>query len=140
MVGGVMVEVEVGLGMDPDSGSPVLVLRDPDSGLAVPVWIGHVESIPIALHLEGRRFPRPLAPDLMERLVRALGGSLERVVVTTIRDGVYYASLELITSGGEPVRVDCRPSDAVALALCMGRPVYVSEEVLRAAGQEIEGP
>lgn len=134
-----MVEVEVALRLDPESGAPILVLRDRKSGRAVPIWIGQFESVPIALALEGKTFPRPLPPQLMAALIAVLDGELELAVVREVRDGVFHASLFLRTEEGEEVELDCRPSDAVALALELGRPVYVSEDVLREAGQWIEG-
>src|SRR5262245_41149869 len=134
------IEVEVkGLLLDPDAGSPVVQLAE-KAGRArsLPIWIGPYEAQAIAVELEGVAPPRPLTHDLMRALIEKLGAKLERVVVDQLVQGTYPARLELVRAGGEHVSLDARPSDALAIALRLGRPIYVDEAVF-AAGEASEG-
>jgi bifunctional DNase/RNase len=129
---GVSVEVEVrSVRLDPDAGSPVVRLVEKAAPRRqLPIWIGPFEAQAIAIELEGVAPPRPLTHDLMGALVEALEARLERVVITQLVEGTYHARLDLVRGGGRPVSLDARPSDALALALRLHRPIFVEETVL----------
>ncbi len=134
-----MREAEVrALLVDPATRSPVLLLKDRNSTKAMPIWIAEPEAMSIALELQGQRFPRPLPHDLMKELLVALGASLEQVVITQIKDGVFYAKLVIRDAQGEIKELDSRPSDAIALALRTRSPIFIAEEVFEQAA--IESP
>lgn len=134
-----MREAEVkALLIDPMSNSPVVLLKDRNSSKAMPIWIGEAEAMSIALELQGQAFPRPLAHDLLKRLLEALGGTLERAVISSIKEGTYYATLYVRTVQGEMREIDARPSDSIALALRTRSPLYISDEVFEQSA--IESP
>jgi bifunctional DNase/RNase len=118
-----------GVTVDPVTKSPIVVLREPDSGNVVPIWIGLLEANAIALALDGTELPRPMTHDLMKSILLATGSRLLSVEIADIRESTYYALL-YIEGNGESVRVDARPSDAIALALRCGARILVSETVL----------
>ncbi len=116
-----------------------LVLADGPRTL-LPIWIGSQEAASISIAVSGEEPPRPLSHDLMQRLLEATGASVDRVAVTRIEDGTFYAELSLSTATGRLV-IDCRPSDAIALASRLNAPLFVAEAVLADAGilEENEG-
>ncbi|OIP36551.1 MAG: hypothetical protein AUK27_01080 [Deltaproteobacteria bacterium CG2_30_66_27] len=118
-----------GVTVDPVTKSPIVVLRDPETGNVVPIWIGLLEANAIALALEGMEPPRPMTHDLMKSILHATGTRLRSVEIAEIRESTYYALLHLDGPGGS-VRLDARPSDAIALALRCGVRILVSETVL----------
>lgn len=136
------VAVEVAsIAVDP-SGTPVVLLADRAGERSLPIWIGVAEAHSIAAEMEHRRPPRPNTHDLAKRLIDDLEGALERVVVTELRDGTYYAVIFLATHG-RSIEVDARPSDAIALALRAGAPLFVREalfseaaDAMRSGGDE----
>jgi hypothetical protein len=118
-----------GVTVDPVSKSPIVVLREPETGNVVPIWIGLLEANAIVLALEGTELPRPMTHDLMKSILHATGTRLLSVEIADIRENTYFAILQL-EGNGESVRVDARPSDAIALALRCGARILVSETVL----------
>ena len=118
-----------GVTVDPVTKSPIVVLRDPETGNVVPIWIGLLEANAIALALEGTELPRPMTHDLMKSILHATGTRLLSVEIADIRENTYFALLQL-EGNGESVRVDARPSDVIALALRCGARILVSETVL----------
>jgi hypothetical protein len=127
------IEVRIrGLMMDPATNMPIVVLKDPDSDAVMPIWVGIFEANAIAIELEKVAVPRPMTHDLTRNLIHHLSGHLERVVITEIREDTFFAVLWL-RQGDEPVMVDARPSDAIALALRFDCPIYVAEKVLQSA-------
>ena len=118
-----------GVTIDPASKSPVVVLREPETGNVVPIWIGLLEANAIALALEGTELPRPMTHDLMKSILQVTGTRLRSVEIADIRENTYFALLH-IERNGESVLVDARPSDAIALALRCGARIMVSETVL----------
>lgn len=121
-------------------GSPVVILEEQGGGSrALPIWIGVAEARSIAAEIERRRPPRPNSHDLAKRLVESLDGAIERVVVTELRNGTYYA-LILLSAHGQRVEVDARPSDAIALALRFGAPLLVREALFDAAERARQAP
>jgi hypothetical protein len=118
-----------GVTVDPVTKSPIVLLRDPETGNVVPIWIGLLEANAIALALEGTELPRPMTHDLMKSILHVTGARLRSVEIADIRESTYFALLHL-EGNGESVRVDARPSDAIALALRCGARILVSETVL----------
>ncbi len=118
-----------GVTVDPVTKSPIVVLRDTETGNVVPIWIGLLEANAIAMALEGTVLPRPMTHDLMKSILSATGTQLRSVEIADIRESTYFAVLSL-EGNGESVRVDARPSDAIALALRCGARILVSETVL----------
>ena len=116
--------------------SPILVLKDKASSAAIPIWIAMPEFVSIFLAWQGWPFPRPLSHDLMRSVLEAGEMRVERVEVAEIKEGVFYARLFVGKDGEEPKALDARPSDAIALALRVGAPIFVAEEVLAQAGIE----
>jgi hypothetical protein len=127
------VEVRIrGLMMDPATNMPIVLLKDVGSETVMPIWVGIFEANAIAIEIEKLAAPRPMTHDLTRNLIQNLNAELERVVITELKDDTYYAVIWL-RQGDEPVAVDSRPSDAIALALRADCPIYVSEQVMRAA-------
>ncbi len=124
-----------GVVVDPDSKSPTVVLKDEEGHFLLPIWVGVMEAGAITAALEGIQSPRPLTHDLLAEVIRKLGGKLEGVCVTDRQDDAFLARLELVSQGPDgPVRhqIDCRPSDALALALREDVPIFVRQEVVAA--------
>lgn len=119
-----------------EGASPVLILKDKASSQALPIWIAMPEFFSIFQAWRGWYFPRPLPHDLMRSVLEAAEMRVERVEVAEIREGVFYARLWVAKNGGEPKALDARPSDAIALALRVGAPIFVAEEVFAQAGIE----
>lgn len=133
------IEVRIrGLMMDPSTNMPIVILKDASSDAVMPIWVGIFEANAIALEIEKLAAPRPMTHDLTRNLVRYLNGELERVVITELRDDTFFAQLRL-RQGDEPVLVDARPSDAIALALRFDCPIYVAEEVMQSARMNTTG-
>ena len=134
------VAVRVGyVALDPQTDSPVLVLEELDGDRLLPIWIGLPEARSIAAQLNSVRSPRPGTHDLAKRVIDGLAGEVERVVVTDLSDGVYYALLFIRTSRGL-LEIDARPSDAIAIALRFEAPLFVREAVFDASGRVGEPP
>lgn len=132
-----MVPVRVlGLAVDARM-QPVVLLTPLDSDeeprTLLPIWVGSQEAASISIAVSGEEPPRPLSHDLMKRLLDAVGATVDRVDVTRIEDGTFYAELSLTTRSG-PLTLDCRPSDAIALASRVGAPLFVAEAVIEEAG------
>jgi len=123
----------VGVRVEMPSNQPIILLREVGTGRHLPVWVGAVEATAVAVVQQGQVPPRPLTHDLLKNVLDALGRTLEHVVITEFRDGIFHA--ELVISGG--VRVDSRTSDAIALALRAGAPIYGADEVLAEVGVEV---
>ena len=132
-----MIPVRIaGLALDARS-QPVVVLKPVDEelghGRILPIWIGHLEAAAIFAGIEGDPPPRPLTLDLMRAMLDSLGAEVERIAVTRIEDGTFYAEITLNTPGGDRV-LDARPSDAIGLSLRTGSVIWVAAEVLDEAG------
>jgi bifunctional DNase/RNase len=128
------IEVKIrGLMMDPSSGTPIIILKDVSSDTMLPIWVGAYEANAIALEIEKIAPQRPMTHDLLRNLIIELGAKVERVVVTELRDNTFFAVVEMRNNSGEPVMLDARPSDAIALALRADCPIFVSEGVIQAS-------
>jgi len=132
------IEVKIrALMMDPNSGTPIIILKDINSETMLPIWVGAYEANAIALEIEKIAPPRPMTHDLLRNLIVELGLKVDRVVVTSLRDNTFYAVIELTGDDGEPMRLDSRPSDAIALALRADCPIYVDLDVISASRNSI---
>jgi len=135
-----MYEVEVwGIAVDPFNQSPIVVLRNKENPKEVlPIWIGPPEASGIMMVLNNLEFERPLTYDLIGRILDALGGTVEKVEISDLKDGTYYATLYVKTPAGEIREIDARPSDAINIALRSGAPIYVAEHVMNQSKVIIE--
>jgi bifunctional DNase/RNase len=124
--------------LEQPANAPIVLLREAEGRRRVlPIYIGNPEAAAIHYALEGHVPPRPLTHDLLRDLLQQLGAALEKVVVTELVEHTYYAELHL-RLGPSPITVSSRPSDAIALAVRTGSPIFVEEVVLDEAGQEAE--
>ena len=128
------IEVKIrALMMDPNSGTPIIILKDVQSETMLPIWVGAWEANAIALEIEKIAPPRPMTHDLLRNLIVELGVQVDRVVVTSLRDNTFFAVIEMRNSEGDRMVLDSRPSDAIALALRADCPIYVDMEVIKAS-------
>jgi bifunctional DNase/RNase len=121
-----------GLMLDPASNIPIVILRDTESQLFLPIWIGVFEANAIALRIEGVEPPRPMTHDLLRLLLEQLGATVEKIVISDLRESTFFALIHL-RQGEQSVTVDARPSDAIALALRTEAPIFVLRSVLEKA-------
>ena len=121
-----------GLSVDPITNMPIIVLREMGGERVLPIWVGVFEANAIALQIESVQTPRPMTHDLLKSVIDELGGRLERIVVSELKDNTFYATLRLRTQRGALI-VDARPSDAIALALRSGARIFVEEAVIQGA-------
>lgn len=117
--------------MDPGSGTPIIILKDINSEVLLPIWVGGAEANAIALEIEKVSTQRPMTHDLLRNFVEELGASVTRVVITDLKDNTFFAVIEINSSDGRALSLDSRPSDAIALALRVDCPIYVDDEVIR---------
>ncbi|MCX8070912.1 MAG: DUF151 domain-containing protein [Candidatus Binatia bacterium] len=129
----VLVQVK-GVAFDVSSQSPVVVLVEKGGTRQLPIWIGPSEAQAIAMKLEGMTPPRPLTHDLLQRLLQESGAEVEKVVVTSLKEGVYFAEIHMTGKRGA-VKVDSRPSDAIALAIRCEKPIYVARSLMEEQGK-----
>lgn len=119
----------LGLTLDAENNAPILVLQQDGGSEILPIWIGTSEALAISVALNGTRLDRPLTHETMFQVIRALDAEVGAVDVMALRDGTYYAELEIV-KGEKTMRVDCRPSDGIALAVRCDAPIRVAREVL----------
>lgn len=126
-------EVKVrGLLLDPTSNSPIVLLKDINSEAMLPIWVGPYEANSIASEIEKSSPQRPMTHDLLRNVINQMGGVVQRVVVTELRDNTFFAVIEM-SAAEKTVYLDARPSDAIALALRADCPIFVREEVLESS-------
>jgi hypothetical protein len=116
------------------SDSQVIILKERDGERHLPILIGIHEALAIDRRLKGMRTPRPMTHDLLANVVESLSGELEKIVISDLRDHTFYATL-IIRRDGELIEVDSRPSDAIALGVAAGTPIYVESQVLEEASK-----
>ncbi|HIO42071.1 MAG TPA: bifunctional nuclease family protein [Aquifex sp.] len=135
-----MYEVEVwGIAVDPFNQSPIVVLKNKQNPKEVlPIWIGHPEASGIMMVLNNVEFERPLTYELINNLLETVGAVVEKVEISDIKDGTYYATIYVKTPAGEIKEVDARPSDAINIALRTGAPIYVAEHVMNQSKVVVE--
>ena len=125
-----MVEVIVSrLGLDSGSNSFVVILQEKDGERILPIWIGRTEAESIAAHLDGVHRDRPMTHDLCRAIIVSLGGDLQRVNVTRVHEGTFFAEM-IIERDNVTTVVDARPSDSIAIAVRLAAPMFVADELL----------
>lgn len=115
----------------------IVVLREEDGERFIPIWIGPAEADAITIQLQGMEPPRPLTHDLIRSVIESLGGEVLNVVIRNLEKQIYYAKIVLDVDG-DAIEIDSRPSDAIALAVRVSAPIYISEEVMDQAGMQPE--
>jgi bifunctional DNase/RNase len=129
-----MIEMQVGgLGFDPRNLSPLVLLRDQEELNFLPIWIGVFEAAAIAMELQEVKPPRPMTHDLLKTAIENLGGKLKRILINDIKEGTFYAAIEIELKENKTLTLDARPSDAIALAVRGHTPIFVSETVMMQA-------
>jgi uncharacterized protein len=121
-----------GLTLDPVTKTPIVILKDTENKLNLPIWIGLLEATAMATEIEGIKMARPMTHDLLKTILGEVGGSVDSVEITELKENTYYAALN-INLAGRQLMIDSRPSDAIALALRTKSPIYVSKAVLEAS-------
>ncbi len=124
-----------GITLDPSTKMPIVVLKDPDNKLNLPIWIGPLEATAMATELEGMKPQRPMTHDLIRNLLTEFGATVESAEITELRENTYFARIQLKTREGRELELDSRPSDAIALALRTKSPIYVAKKVLEASSE-----
>lgn len=111
----------------------VVILRERKAGRYLPIWIGAAEADAIAVKLQGVTLPRPLTHDLLRLVIDSLGATVDSIIVNDLKSDTFYAKI-ILNVDGRQVEIDSRPSDALALAVRAGVPIFVDEAVLDKAG------
>lgn len=129
-----MIQVTVDkIGLDQNNDQAVILLGDLTRTTFIPIWVRGTEATSIALPIQGIKPPRPMTADLVVKILEQFDASVERVIVRELKDETFFASL-ILRAGGESLDIDCRPSDAIAIALRKEVPIFVDEKVMAEAG------
>jgi bifunctional DNase/RNase len=126
-----------GVSFDMVGKQPIVLLKTIDDNRFLPIWIGHPEAAAILMKLQGADTPRPMTHDLIVDMLDQVDSKCERISVTELRDNTFYASITLSVNGSE-VELDSRPSDALAIAVRLGVPIFVAEDVIDESSIEFE--
>ncbi|MDZ4339479.1 MAG: bifunctional nuclease family protein [candidate division NC10 bacterium] len=121
-----------GIALDPITNMPIIILKDMEEKRALPIWVGIFEANAIALELEKIATPRPMTHDLIKNILDGLGATVQQIVVNDLKDNTFFAVIE-VSYNGNTVNIDARPSDAIALALRVNAPIFVTEKVVSKA-------
>ncbi|HET7393929.1 MAG TPA: bifunctional nuclease family protein [Candidatus Binatia bacterium] len=121
-----------GLTLDPVTKTPIVILKDTDNKLNLPIWIGLLEATAMATEIEGIKMARPMTHDLIKNILGEVGCAVDSVEITDLKENTYFALVYLNISGRQVV-IDSRPSDAIALALRTKSPIFVAKAVLEAS-------
>jgi uncharacterized protein len=133
-----MVELSlVGVRVELPSNQPIVLLKETHGERYLPIWIGAVEATAIAFALQGIQTPRPMTHDLMRDILRETDIHVERILISELVDQTFFALIRM-SLDGKAAEVSSRPSDAIALAVRIGAPVFAAEEVLDQAGIELK--
>jgi len=122
----------VGVRVELPTNQPIVLLKEREGERYLPIWIGPVEATAIALGMQGIETQRPMTHDLMRDLLQNLSISVDRIVITELREGTFFAEIQM-TQNGDRVAVSSRPSDALALAVRMNLEIFANEDVLEEA-------
>jgi bifunctional DNase/RNase len=117
---------------------PIVLLKTVDSNRFLPIWIGHPEAAAILMKLQGASTPRPMTHDLLCDMLGELDARCTKVSVTELRDNTFFASITLAIDGGTELEIDSRPSDALAIAVRSGAPIFAAEDVIAESAIEFE--
>lgn len=133
-----LIEVKIGaLIMDPNSNTPIVVLKGVETEKILPIWVGAFEANAIALEIEKIVPQRPMTHDLLRNFILELGFEVSRIIISDLKENTFYAQIE-IAKGEETAVFDARPSDAIALALRSDCPIFVKEAVFELSGEASE--
>jgi bifunctional DNase/RNase len=119
-----------GLMVDPITNMPIIILRDKEGQKVLPIWVGIFEANAIALQIENITTPRPMTHDLLKNVIQDLSATVEKIVVSDLKENTFFAMIYLSVNGRESIMIDSRPSDAIALALRARAPIFVEERVI----------
>ena len=118
-----------GVRVELPTNQPIVLLKEDEGERYLPIWIGAAEAAAIAFALQGVVTPRPMTHDLMKNLLEEVGAQVQRIEITELREGTYYANINMRMNGSAH-EISARPSDAIALAVRMEAPIFADEEVL----------
>jgi uncharacterized protein len=126
-----------GVSFDMVGKQPIVLLKTSEGNKFLPIWIGHPEAAAILMKLQGAATPRPMTHDLVTDMLGQLQARVVRIAVTELRDNTFYALITLAVNGSE-IEIDSRPSDAIALAVRAGAPIFAADEVIEESAIEFE--
>lgn len=127
----IMIEMKVmGIALDTRTGSPIVVLHDKDNRKALPIWIGSAEASAIIRKIENLSVARPMTHDLIINIIEKTGYKLDKIEINDVEKDTYYATLFLVDNNGNNIEIDSRPSDAIAVAIRVDAPIFVTANVL----------
>ncbi|OQX92492.1 MAG: hypothetical protein B6D58_02730 [candidate division Zixibacteria bacterium 4484_95] len=127
-----------GLALDITTNSPVVTLSPENSKKILPIWIGHYEAWAIGMEISGVISKRPLTHDLLYGVIKSMGGKVEKICITELKEQTFFAKIH-IKSNGDIIEVDARPSDSIALALKAKAPIFVNDELFRLKDEKTSG-
>ena len=126
-----MIEMKVmGIAIDTATGSPIIVLNDKENRKALPIWIGSAEASAIIRKIENIKVSRPMTHDLIVDIAEKTGYTIDRVEINDVENETYFSTIFLLSPEGKEVEIDSRPSDAIAVAIRVDAPIFVSAKVL----------
>src|SRR6266566_3173836 len=132
-----MIELNlVGVRVELPTNQPIVLLREREGDRYLPIWVGGTEATAIAFALQGIVPPRPLTHDLFQNVLEEIGVRIERIVITELKDGTFYAVIQM-SRNGSSYEVSSRPSDAIALAVRVNVPIFANDEVLAEAAIDV---
>ena len=126
-----------GVSFDLGSKQPIVLLKTADGNRFLPIWIGHPEAAAILMKLQDASTPRPMTHDLLSEMIEQLDAQVVRITVTELKESTFFASITVQQNGSE-VEIDSRPSDAIALAVRVGAPIFAADEVIEESAIEFE--
>lgn len=126
-----MIEMKVmGIALDTRTGSPIVVLHDKDNRKALPIWIGSAEASAIIRKIENLTVSRPMTHDLIINMIEKLGYTLDKIEINDVEKETYYATMFIRDNEGNLTEIDSRPSDAIAVAIRVDAPIFVTANVI----------
>ena len=129
--------VVYGVSFDMVGKQPIVLLKTAEGNKFLPIWIGHPEAAAILMKLQGANTPRPMTHDLLTEILGQLNARVVQIAVTELRENTFYALITLTINGSE-VEIDSRPSDAIALAVRAGAPIFAADSVIEESAIEFE--
>ena len=126
-----------GVSFDMVGKQPIVLLKTTEGNKFLPIWIGHPEAAAILMKLQGAATPRPMTHDLVTEILGQLEARVTRIAVTELQDNTFYALITVAVNGSE-IEIDSRPSDAIALAVRAGAPIFAADSVIEESAIEFE--
>jgi uncharacterized protein len=128
-----MIEMDLaGVRVELPSNQPIVLLKERTGERYLPIWIGAAEAAAIALSIQGVVTPRPMTHDLMKNILEEMAVNVQQIVITELREGTFFATINM-QRNGDAYEISSRPSDAIALAVRLGVPIFAQEDVLAEA-------